>query len=137
MKKRTIISGLIFFLLIAGIAGAEKSEYFVKTVPVFKVYQHRLGYRVAYTKSDHTLGFLYVPHEWFVRKAGTDDPTKAELVMGTGESYPYFSVFWKNGEFHHIRLYLKQDLRDSTYAELDNAEAFDARFDVETLDPEF
>ncbi len=137
MKKRAILSGLILFLLITGVAGAETSEFFVKTVPITRVYQHRLGYRIAYSKSDHTLGILYVPHEWFVREAGTTDEPKAELVTGSGKAIPYFSVFWRNGEFHHIRLYLEEDLRANSYAELDNPEAFNNRFDKETLEPEF
>ncbi|MFO7850673.1 MAG: hypothetical protein R6V67_12025 [Spirochaetia bacterium] len=137
MKKRNIFYALIFFLLIAGVAGAETSEFFVKTVPVNKVYQHRLGYRVAYPKSDHTMGILYIPHKWFNREADTEEVAKAELATGSGPAYPYLSIFWKNGEFHHIRLYVKQNLQDVSYGQLDNPEAFNDRFDVDTLDPEF
>lgn len=137
MKKRAILCGLTLFLLIAGVAGAETSEFFVKTVPINKVYQHRLGYRISYTKSDHTLGIIYVPHKWFVREAGTEAEPKAELVTGSGQAFPYFSIFWRNGEFHHIRLYLEENLNAVSYDELDNPEAFDSRFDKETLDPEF
>ncbi len=137
MKKRSFFCGLILFLLLAGFVGAETSEFFVKTVPVNKVYQHRLGYRIAYTKGDHTLGVIYVPHRWFVREAGTDNEPKAELVTGYGKAVPYFSIFWRNGEFHHIRLYLEENLNALSYGELDNPQAFDQRFEVETLDPEF
>ena len=137
MKKRIIVSALVLFIVCAGITVAEESEFFVKTVPINRVYQHRLGYRIAYTKSDYTFGFLYVPHQWFVREAGTENEPRAELVLGSEEEYPYFSIFWRNGEFHHIRLYLKEDLRHNSYADLDNPEAMTDRFDIETLDPEF
>lgn len=137
MRKRNIFFALIFFFLIAGVAGAETSEFFVKTVPITRVYQHRLGYRIAYPKSNHTMGIIYVPHRWFVREAGTEDEAKAELSAGSGPAYPYFSVFWRNGEFHHIRLYLEQNLRDLSYGQLDNPAAFNERFDIDTLEIEF
>ncbi len=137
MRKRIILFALVLFVVFAGIAAAEESTVFVKTVPIERVYQHRLGYRLAYSKSDLNLGFIYVPHSWFKRPAGTDEEPKAELIVGNERAYPYFSIFWRDGEFAHIRLYLKRSLLHRSYGDLDNPELFDDRFEVETLNPEF
>jgi len=66
-----------------------------------------------------------------------EEATKAELYTGIEPVYPYFSIFWKNGEFSHIRLYLNKNLSHESYGDLENPEDFADKFNVETLALEF
>jgi hypothetical protein len=136
LLKRSVGIALILFIALAGFVWAEESEYYVKTVPISKVYVHRLGYRIVYQKADLSFGVFYVPNRWFQTR-GTGEPPKAELVTQGNSSVPYFSIFWRNGEFDHIRLYLHKNPSDISYGEMDNPEAVNDRFDIETLDLEF
>jgi len=133
---------LIIFISCAGVLAAQErspehtSEFFVKTVPISKVYMHRLGYRIVYQKSNHQMAAFYVPNSWF---HATDDgkAPQAELITERTETVPYFSIFWQNGEFDHIRLYLHRNKDHISYGDLADPEAINDRFDVETLNLDF
>ncbi|MDR0323297.1 MAG: hypothetical protein LBI12_02480 [Treponema sp.] len=72
-------------------------------VPVEKVYPSVDGYIVQYRKnSSHTLGTIGLPIEWF-----TSGAAKAEVFnLPNGLDWPTMSIFYVNGEFSHVRLYL-------------------------------
>ena len=112
---------------------AETSEFYVKTLPIVKVYDHNLGYRIVYMKSDFELTAIYIPKEWFRSAIETGGAPKAELVAGKDSAYPYFSVFWKGAEFSHVRLYLQSDLNDPSWGDLDPLVDISEKFKVETL----
>ena len=131
--KKLILLIAIFTLFASTGAFTETSGYYVKTVPVIRVYNHALGYRVVYMKSDLTLHVIYLPKEWFKVLAQTGKEPKAELISGRDSSYPYFSVFWEDGEFSHIRLYLQNDLMHSSWGDLDSSMDLTEKFKVETL----
>ncbi|HDQ13672.1 MAG TPA: hypothetical protein ENN41_02515 [Sediminispirochaeta sp.] len=135
MKKSILILAIALMIALSGALYAEQSEYFVKTVPISKVYMHNLGYRIVYEKNDFDIGVLYIPNDWF-DLSGQEEP-KAELLMTREPEVPYFSVFWKNGEFSHIRLYLHKSLTHGSYGSLKNPESMNDQFDVETLALEF
>jgi len=137
LKRRIILLTLLIFILLAGFAYAERSDYYVKSVPIAKVYMHSLGYRIVYQKSDLNFGVFYVPEQWFDMPANREQDPKAELVMARNPAYPYFSIFWEAGEFSHIRLYLHESLNHQSYGDLENPESFDDQFDIETLSIEF
>jgi len=137
LKRRIILLTLLIFILIAGFAYAQQSEYYVKSVPIAKVYMHSLGYRIVYQKSDLNFGVFYVPEQWFDMPANREQDPKAELIMARNEAYPYFSIFWEAGEFSHIRLYLHKNLNHLSYGNLETPENFDNQFDIETLSIEF
>lgn len=137
MKRRVIILTLLLTIFLAGISYAENSGYYVKTVPIAKVYMHNLGYRVVYQKSDLNFAVFYVPKKWF-DLAGTErEEPKAELVLTNEPAVPYFSIFWKDGQFDHIRLYLHKNLQDDSYGDLKDPESLNDKFDIESLDLEF
>lgn len=137
MKKRVLILTVLLFLVFSGLLFAEDSEYFVKSVPIAKVYTHNLGYRIVYQKSDLNFGVFYVPNRWLTMSdSGTEAP-KAELFTGITPAYPYFSIFWKNGEFSHIRIYLHRSLSHISYGDLENPADFNDEFDIDTLALEF
>ncbi|MEW5816178.1 MAG: hypothetical protein AB1798_12385 [Spirochaetota bacterium] len=131
MKKRIILS-LILFLFLAVVLMAEESTMFVKTLPITKVYLMKKGYRVVYIKSDMNLGVIHVPMAWFQNAGG-----KAEAVWGTDTSYPYFSIFYKEGKFDHIRLYLHRDRKHSSWGMMNPTPETDKGFETDTLGLEF
>ena len=131
-KVPFFLVAVVLLILCSGALFGEESEYFVKTVPVSKVYSHILGYRVLYLKSDLNFGEFYVPIKWF-----TEAGSKGELIWGAGPEFPFFSIFYKNGEFYHIRLYLKRNLNDRTWGILRHKPGMEERFNIETLDLEF
>jgi hypothetical protein len=142
LLKRSVIFTLVLFISLAGFVWAQdtnqdnRSEFYVKTVPISKVYIHNLGYRVVYQKADNNFGVFYVPNSWF-QTTGSGEAPKAELIKESSRTVPYFSIFWRNGEFDHIRLYLHRNLGHISYGDLDNPEEIRDRFDVETLELEF
>jgi hypothetical protein len=132
MKKSiAIVLGLLF---IAGIISvtADESEMFVKSMHIVKVYPHQKGYRIVYMKSGLDIGVTYFPMEWFYGAAN-----KGEVIYGKDPAYPYMSIFWKNGEFHHVRLYLEESKNAQSWGDIDNPQAIEGNFDIETLEIEF
>lgn len=128
---------ILLTIFLAGISYAEDSGYYVKTVPIAKVYMHNLGYRVVYQKSDLNFNVFYVPKRWF-DLAGTErEEPKAELVLTNEPAVPYFSIFWRDGQFSHIRLYLHKNLQHDSYGDLKDPESLNDKFDIESLDLEF
>ena len=116
---------------------AQESGYYVKTVPISKVYLHNLGYRVVYQKGDLNFGVFYVPKKWFDLAGSERTEPKAELVLANEPSIPYFSIFWKDGAFSHVRLYLHKNINDLSYGDLEDPESLNGKFDIESLDLEF
>lgn len=139
MKKAIsiIVLAAVVALLGAASLAAEESPYFVKTVPISKIYNHKLGYRVVYMTNNFQFKVFYIPTEWFAVAGETGVAPKAELYFGNEPAFPYFSVFWKDGEFSHLRLYLKKDLNDTTWGDSTILGEIDDKFQVDTLDLEF
>jgi hypothetical protein len=107
----------LFFILIAGIAFQtatlfaqnipqdKESEYFYYNVPIERVYPYRRGYVIVYRKGGSQMATTYLPREWFDAAAG-----KGELIyLDSGARWPYLSVYYRNGEFTHVRLYLRRN----------------------------
>lgn len=105
---------------------------FVKTMPITKVYTHKLGYKVLYLKNDLNFAEFYIPLEWFDMAE-----QKAVIIRGADPSYPYFSIFWKQGEFHSIKLYVKSDLQDESWGTLTGQPDVASKFDIDAPELEF
>ncbi|MFP4383987.1 MAG: hypothetical protein ACLFST_00550 [Spirochaetia bacterium] len=132
MKKLVLIGSVLALLFVSIYISAEDSDLFVKTVYIDKVYTHRLGFKIIYPVGTTRLGTLYIPHSW-TGYAGA----KAEVIYGFDKNYPYMNIYWKDGEFHHIRLYVMSNSFDPSWGVLENHEVSDDVFDVETLEIEF
>ncbi len=139
MKKAIAISILVLLLAFVGLTAfaAEESPIFVKTVPISKIYNHRMGYRVVYMTNNFDFKVFYVPKEWFSVAGETGDVPKAELVVGNEATYPYFSIFWNKGAFSHVRIYARKNPSDSTWGDASSLGNIDDRFEVESLELEF
>ena len=78
----------------------KESEYYYYNVPIEKIYSHRLGYVVLYLKGESQLARTLIPIGWF-----TDSKGKGDLIgIRGGKEWPSMSVYYKGGEFSHLRL---------------------------------
>ena len=113
--KRSIVALLLIAIVSLGLA-AEASAFYPVRVDVLKVYSHGDGFKVLYRKGTADVGTVYLPSRWFVPGG------KAELVRATDPSFPYMSVFYKDGKFDHLRLYVLNDTKDETWGVLNPSE---------------
>jgi hypothetical protein len=76
----------------------------------------------------------YIPMEWFVDSAG-----RGEIItLPKGKTWPSMSVYYKEGEFSHVRLYVHRSPAHQTWGIIPQNVNIDSRFeDVETLDLKF
>lgn len=133
--KKTIGLVLIFLALwsmFSLYAQQQDTKLFVKTVSIIKVYSHSAGYKILYLKSTMDLGEFYVPMHWFTSAGG-----KGEIVWGDQLSYPYFSIFWVDGKYDHIRLYLHKNLDSESWGMLKENSVDEGIFEIEELNLEF
>ncbi|MDR2069131.1 MAG: hypothetical protein LBP71_04615 [Spirochaetaceae bacterium] len=115
-------------------AANNESEYYYVNVPLEKIYPYRKGYVVAYRKGVNQLARAYLPIEWFTDAAGKGDL----IYMNSGTSWPYLAVYYKNGEFSHVRLYVRKDRGHSTWGNIPLSVNIDDRFEnVDGLKLEF
>jgi hypothetical protein len=107
MKRATIVLVLIAVVSL-GLA-AETSAFYPVRIDVVKIYSHADGYRVIYRKGSADVGAVYLPARWFVPGG------KAELVRDNDPSFPYMTLFYKDGKFDHLRLYVLANQKDETW----------------------
>jgi len=112
----------------------EESNYYYFNYTIEKVYTHRLGYLVVYRRASNILSRTYIPLEWFNTIAA-----KGEIIaLGTGAEWPSMIVYYKNGEFSHVRLRLRQNRLHETWGVLPLNANFDDYFkDIEEVKLEF
>ena len=113
MKKTllAVLLGLIIYAVPTLSAQTFKeSEYYYVSVPIEKIYFYRNGYIVLYQQGYH-LNRTYIPMEWFTNPTG-----KADMIaLGSGSSWPTLTIYYKNGEFSHIRLYVRRSRAHETW----------------------
>jgi hypothetical protein len=117
----------------AGISPENESEMFYVNIPIEKIYPYQRGYVVLY-RNNNQLAETYIPIEWF---SGPDG--KADLIrLGSGKRWPYLTVFYENGEFSHIRLYVRREVSHETWGNIPTGVNIDDRFEgIETVILEF
>jgi hypothetical protein len=108
MKKLIIV--LVFLSLISPVfaqnnsnnSNKGQSNVYYANVPVEKIYLAGTGYIVQYRRATNQIGTIGIPYNWF-----TDAGSVAELVkLPKGPNWPNMTVFYKDGNFSHIRLYV-------------------------------
>jgi hypothetical protein len=103
----------------------KKSDYFYYNVPIERVYPYRRGYVIKYRKGGSQMGTAYLPREWFDAAGG-----KGELIyLDSGARWPYLSVYYKSGEFTHVRLYLRRDRAHESWGNIPLGVNLDEQFD--------
>jgi hypothetical protein len=95
----------------------DSPSVYYYNVPVERVYPSVQGYIVQYRKSgdlDQQLGVIGLPLDWFRGAA-----SKAELIiLPPGANWPSMSIFYRDGEFSHVRLYVHRVKSHSTWGNI-------------------
>lgn len=108
--------------------GENESDLYVTTVYANRVLTHRLGYKVLYQQEDLTLGEAFLPSRWFGATTG-----KAEMVSTFSDAAPYMEIYYRNGEFAYVRLYVRSDPNHVSWGSLKPGEATAEDFQHEAL----
>ena len=113
MKRVALV--LLLLIGVSMFVAAAESEFYVKTLYIEKVYPHELGYKIEYRRSNSMyLAEAYLPLEWFGRP---DSPAK--LVYANDRSVPFINVYWRNGEFDHLVLFVHSSYGDLSWGSLE------------------
>ena len=115
MKKLIIV---LFIMALAlpvfaqtKITGSHDMYYI--NVPVEKIYPTKDGYIIMY-RSSSIIASVGIPNEWFSNAGG-----KAELIrLPVAGDWPTLSVFYVEGEFSHVRLYVHRAKSHHTWGSL-------------------
>jgi hypothetical protein len=93
---------------------SDVESIYARTRPIVKVLSHNLGYKIFYVTVRGDVSHFYVPIDWFTNAGG-----KGSITYGQGAQYPYFSIYWVNHEFSHIKLFLRENLMDDSWGILE------------------
>jgi hypothetical protein len=124
------------------------SPYYYVNVPIQRIYPYRKGYVVTYRKGAIGSATTYLPIEWFeddnrggdsADSASAGAPPLGEmLLLGPGTQWPYLAVYYKDGEFSHVRLYVRKERSHETWGDIQAGVNLDDRFEgVDTIKLEF
>lgn len=127
-----LLVGLVSSMAFAQEQDSEEGTLFAVTVPINRIYPHRLGYEVVYNKTDLYPEVAYLPGRWFTGAAG-----KGEIIESQSAAVPYMTVFYRGGEFSHVRLFVHPNRTHSSWGVLRSDTNLDEEFSVETLDLQF
>ncbi len=98
-----------------------------------KVWMHQLGYMVQYWTSKSQIAQIYIPLTWFNQGVNS----KADIIYGSDPGVPYVTIFWVDGKFDHINLYVQSSYTDLTWGVLSQATDLTGQFNVQDVPKEF
>jgi hypothetical protein len=113
-------------------ADNPKDAYY-KVVPLLKVWMHPLGYLVQYWTSKSQVAPMYIPYTWFNGGASS----KADIIFVNDPGVPYVAIFWVDGKFDHLNLYVQSSYESLTWGILNGAADLSSQFNVEDVPKEF
>jgi hypothetical protein len=129
-----IMLGAVMPVMAVDIPDDKKSEYYYVKVPIERIYPYRKGYVVTYRKSITETANVYLPVEWFTLAGGKGDL----ITMGPGTSWPYLTVYYRAGQFSHVRLYVRRERGHQTWGNVPLNVNIDDRFEnVDDIKLEF
>jgi len=110
------------------------SEYYYYNIAIEKIWPYRKGYIVQYRKGLNQFARAYLPSEWF-----TNTAAKGEIItLPHGRAWPSMTVYYKSGEFSHVRLYVHASRTHQTWGIIPQNVNIDSNFeDVEDLKLQF
>ena len=107
----------------------QESEYYYVNISLEKIWPYRKGYIVQYRKGLNQIGRLYLPYEWF-----TEAASRGEIItLPKGKAWPSLTVYYKEGEFSHLRLYVHRWASHPTWGSVPQNINIDSNFDIDTL----
>ena len=125
--KRLILAMFVVLLILSATASAqEASRPFVRTFYLDALFEHREGWMVTYRTGDLRLAETYIPAEWFMTAGG-----RGEMIYTHSANAPYMDVYWLNGEFSHVRLFVPVNRNHSAWRVLPSASGVSERFAVD------
>jgi hypothetical protein len=117
----------------ADTASQYPKDVYYKVVPLMKVLTGSLGYEVKFFNSSGQVQTDYLPMAWF-----NNGPTsKADIVYGLGPTLPYMSVYWADGKFDHVTLYVSSDDNSLTNGVLSQNTDLSSQFNVQEIPRNF
>jgi hypothetical protein len=134
--KKMVFAAVFVFLLVAGsplfaqnIPEDRQSEFYYVNVSLERIFPHRAGYIVQYRTGLSRITTAYLPAAWF-----TDAASKGEILyLPQGTSWPSLSVFYENGVFSHVRLFVHRMASHETWGNVPQNARIDHLF-VDTDD---
>jgi hypothetical protein len=114
-------------------ANSNPKDAYYKSVPVIKVWMHQLGYMVQFWTSKSQIAEIYIPLTWF----NQGPSSKADIIYGNEPGYPRLVIFWVDGKFDHINLYVLDSYNSLTWGVLSQATDLTSKFDVQDVPKEF
>ncbi|MDR2486006.1 MAG: hypothetical protein LBD55_11530 [Treponema sp.] len=117
MKRIFWVSALcIAFITVMPVIAQDNgggNPYYYVNVPIERIYPYRKGYIIDYqtgatgTRTART----YIPLEWFEdgQRVENGMPRGEIILLGPGNSWPYLTVYYNEGEFSHVRLYIRRE----------------------------
>ena len=108
MKKSflVVLLGLIICIAVPSSLYAQtiESEFYYVNTPLDSIYIHRTGYILLYRQANN-LAWTLIPFDWLSDPAG-----KADMIaIPSGRTWPSFSVYYQNGTFSHVRIYVRRE----------------------------
>ena len=137
MKKLIIVT--IFLAVISPvfaqtIPDEKKSNMYYINVQIERIYPTSHGYLIRYHKTNGQLGTIGIPNEWFLDLQSSDNEPDDEVVgvsylytaagraeiitLPAGNSWPSLTVFYRDGQFSHIRLYVHRSMSHVTWSNI-------------------
>lgn len=134
---------LIFVIIVLAVAvplfaqtvsEENSSDYYYLNIRILKIYPSSSGYIIQYSKGISGVGTVGIPNEWFTHAGG-----KADIVsLPAGKNWPTMTVFYKKGEFSHVRIYVHKSKAHETWGNIPQSADVSKHFaNTETIKIEF
>jgi hypothetical protein len=140
MKIRPMVITLcVLFVTVFPIAAQtvskeKSSEYYYVSVRLEKIIPYRKGYICYYRKGLSGMAKTYLPVEWFTEAAGRGEAIR----LGPGRTWPYLTVYYKDGAFSHVRLYVRPEPGHESWGNIPQGVNIDSYFEnVDDIKLEF
>ena len=130
-----VLAGLFVLMSLPAFSQTQSNpkDAYVKTVPLVKVWMNQLGYVATFMNSKSQMSSIYVPLTWF----GNGPDAKADIIYGNVTGYPYCSIYWVDGKFDHITLYVLNDYNSQSWGILEGGSDLATKFNVQDVPTDF
>jgi len=113
MKK--ILFVLFIFAVITPVFAQSSndgdSRFYYINLQIERIFPTTEGYIIQYRNSGRTFATIGIPNEWFYEAAGRAE----KVLLHPGRDWPSMSIFYRDGDFSHVRLYLHRSKAHQTW----------------------
>lgn len=107
---------------------SDMSDYYVTSLVISQIAIGDYGYKVTYLNGRGKLHTAFIPHSWFQKAAGM-----GELIETWDSAAPFMQVYYKNGVFDHVRLFVIPTYNNVTWTVLTDDEDVESNFQAQDL----